>query len=323
MPESVHCGFLSCSFSFHSSVTRRSACSSFSTVANGFVNQQFRKIRPAKVHSKSFVHHLAMSITSTKTRYIESDFSVFRISQDVKEVEASFGDYFVEIASKAIEKQGSFTLAISGGSVLQCFSNAILETAVRRERVDWERTLIFLVDERYVPWDDPQSNYGQLHKVLQASGVEHKVKVFPVNTSLSLEEAASSYEQDILSFGKKVPAFDLILLGLGEDGHTASLFPNKELLDETKKLVGYETSSPKPPLERITLTLPTINHAKNVAFIVVGKGKAQIMQRLCEDHSLQYPARLVVPIFTRKEWFVDEDAMSQVVAAQEAPREML
>ncbi|GJD12084.1 Probable 6-phosphogluconolactonase [Galdieria sulphuraria] len=220
------------------------------------------------------------------------------------------------------------------------FSNAILETAVRRERVDWERTLIFLVDERYVPWDDPQSNYGQLHKVLQASGVEHKVKVFPVNTSLSLEEAASSYEQDILSCQnerdfikvlhqpvkyqlEKVPAFDLILLGLGEDGHTASLFPNKELLDETKKLVGYETSSPKPPLERITLTLPTINHAKNVAFIVVGKGKAQIMQRLCEDHSLQYPARLVVPIFTRKEWFVDEDAMSQVVAAQEAPREML
>jgi 6-phosphogluconolactonase len=73
-------------------------------------------------------------------------------------------------------------------------------------------------------------------------------------------------------------------------------------LGETKKLVGYERNSPKPPLERITLTFATINYAKNVAFIVAGKGKAQIMRRLCEDHSVQYPARLVIPLFTRKEW---------------------
>jgi 6-phosphogluconolactonase len=95
---------------------------------------------------------------------------------------------------------------------------------------------------------------------------------------------------------------DLILLGLGEDGHTASLFPNKELLGETKKLVAYERNSPKPPSERITLTFPALNYAKNVAFIVVGKGKADIMQRLCEDHSVQYPARLVTPFLTRKDW---------------------
>lgn len=67
--------------------------------------------------------------------------------------------------------------------------------------------------------------------------------------------------------------------------------------------MGYERNSPKPPSERISLTLPAINYAKNVAFIVVGKGKAEIMRQLCEDHSVQYPARLVAPIFTRKEWY--------------------
>jgi 6-phosphogluconolactonase len=317
--ESLRCGFVTGALPLYSTGVRRSPCLCFATPRNSFGRKPFIKAPVLEKLSRPTLVPVVMSTTATKTRYVDSDFSVFRISPNEEDLVASFGEYFVEIASNAVKKQGSFTLAISGGSVLQYFSKAILETPDRKERVDWENTLIFLVDERYVPWDDPQSNFGQLRKALQRSGIDQKVKVFPVNTSLPLEEAASSYEHDILSCEnqtdfirvlhqpvkyqvERVPAFDLILLGLGEDGHTASLFPNKELLGETKKLVAYERNSPKPPSERITLTFPALNYAKNVAFIVVGKGKADIMQRLCEDHSVQYPARLVTPFLTRKDW---------------------
>lgn len=176
--ESPSCGFLCLSLPHYSVVSGRFACRlSFNTRERAILKQSFVKRPTVDIPSRSSVVRLAMSTIKPSTRFIESDFSVFRISNSVEELVTCFGDYFLEIASKAIERQGSFTLAISGGSVLQYFSRAVLETTARREAVPWEKTLIFLVDERYVPWDDPQSNYGQLRKALQMSNIEHKVKV--------------------------------------------------------------------------------------------------------------------------------------------------
>eukprot|EP00871_Galdieria_phlegrea_P004961 jgi/Galph1/5466/GphlegSOOS_G4123.1 len=260
-----------------------------------------------------------MTTAPSPVRIIESDFSVFHIFSSADELVKSFGEYVSEVAKKSVDAHGSFSVAISGGSVLEYFNKAVLETVAIKDKIEWDKTRMFLVDERYVPWENPQSNYGQLRTMLDSAGVLNKLKTIPVDTKLPLEECAAKYEADILAFdnepdfiidllqpvpykANRVPAFDLVLLGLGEDGHTASLFPNHESLQETSKLVTYERNAPKPPPERITLTFPSLNYGRNVAFVVAGQGKAEILRSLCEDHHIQYPARMVTPFTTRKQW---------------------
>lgn len=168
------------------------------------------------------------------------------------------------------------TIIISGGSLVNYLINGLPTL-----HTDFSKWLFFFCDERIVPEDDPQSTFG-----LYKAGLLGKVdslnleQFVTIKQEVSAEAAAIDYVNKLGNYfpSEQMPAFDLLLLGMGPDGHTCSLFPGHKLLNETTKWVASITDSPKPPPERITLTLPVINNAKCCIFAVSGASKAEIVK---------------------------------------------
>jgi 6-phosphogluconolactonase len=210
-----------------------------------------------------------------------------------------------EIARRGISSRGRFTVALSGGRTPAGLYDMLSNEA---ERSLWKDTHIFLADERFVPRDHPDSNYRLVreHLIVQAGSV-HPVAA----EGLSQEEGAARYEEEIRTFFDThayPPAFDLIMLGVGEDGHTASLFPGSPALKEKIRLICPVITDRMPHL-RITMTLPVINSALNVIFFVTGRGKAQVMKEVLGKGS-QLPAALVRPEQGALVHVLDEEAAS-------------
>ncbi len=183
-----------------------------------------------------------------------------------------------------------FTVALSGGSSPVRFYELLAE-----EEINWKLVNIFLVDERKVSIDNSNSNFGMIKKTLLSKIDIPRENIFPINTDInSVSECAKEYEDRIRNvFPDNYPAFDLIVLGIGPDGHTASLFPGEACLRGQYRLF-ISTIAPKPfdiP-ERLTMTLPLINSADNRIFIISGKGKKEIVQRVIDDDR-SIPAGLV------------------------------
>ncbi|XP_058080198.1 probable 6-phosphogluconolactonase 2 isoform X2 [Magnolia sinica] len=194
--------------------------------------------------------------------------------------------------------------------------------------VDWAKWHIFWVDERVVAKNHTDSNYK-----LAKDGLLSKVPVVPghvysINDNVSAEEAASEYEFVLrqlvrsrtvsVSESSDCPKFDLILLGMGPDGHVASLFPHHAALSEKDEWVTFITDSPKPPPERITFTLPVINSASNVAVVVTGSSKAEAIHLAIDDvaSDCALPARMVRPANGKLVWFLDRSAASKLAVSQ-------
>lgn len=178
---------------------------------------------------------------------------------------------------------------------------------------------VYYADERYVPLDHKDSNHKLCMDVLFSKVKIPSENIHPVNTTETLEEAADSYQRQLVSeFGGKdsarFPTFDLILLGLGPDGHTASLFPSHELLTKEDRWVAHLNDSPKPPPQRITLTYPVINHANAVAFVATGESKQDVLAEIMDDPSKRsLPASRVRPVNNGQLfWFVDNAASTKV-----------
>lgn len=179
---------------------------------------------------------------------------------------------------------------------------------------------VFYADERAVPLDDPDSNHGlctdELFKHVPIP--EANIHTFDTNLLDDLEELSDAYEHELIrEFAQKdsarFPIFDLILLGVGPDGHTCSLFPGHELLKETDRWVAYLDDSPKPPPKRITLTLPVLNHAARIAFVATGEGKVDMLPQIIDHPELGLPASLVKPAYPGQVyWFVDDAASAKV-----------
>ncbi len=216
--------------------------------------------------------------------------SVYETPQELAEAAARD---FAEKAEEAISSRGRFTVALAGGST----PKAAYETLARdyAENVDWRNIYIFLGDERTVPPGHDDSNYRMANEAL--------LKYVPVGSvhrmrgELDPEEAAASYEEELRNFfGEEPPRFDLIQLGIGPDGHTASLFPRTKALDITNRLV---VENPVEKLEtiRITLTVPTINAARSVVFLVAGEGKAEALAEILDGDAdpRDYPSKLIQP----------------------------
>lgn len=180
-----------------------------------------------------------------------------------------------------------FTLGLSGGSLPKFLSklNCL-------EQVDFSKWWVFFVDERKVKLDDPDSNYlGAKNAFLGESKIP-KEQVFSINPELGLEECAKDYTnkiKEVLQDSAEYPSFDLLLLGIGPDGHICSLFPDHKLLESTK-IIDCISDSPKPPSSRITFTLPMINNAKHVIFVCSGKEKAQIVKQIIHNEDQKLPA---------------------------------
>ena len=226
-------------------------------------------------------------------------------------------DYVTNLANDSIKLHGSFTIAFSGGSLPKMFA-AALGNPEWQARNDFSKWHVFYADERHVALDNADSN----HKATKEAFLD-KVKipssqVHPINPSLSLSDCAADYEKVIKSVVTSTtndfPSFDLILLGMGPDGHTASLFPDHPLLKEESKVIATITDSPKPPPQRITFTLPTINAAKNVVFIAAGAEKATnirvVHQRKPDEKKL--PSGLINPSSRSLHWFIDKPAAAEL-----------
>lgn len=220
---------------------------------------------------------------------------------------------FVTLAGQAIANTGRFTVALSGGSSPKKLYELLASDGFKN-KVDWANVYFFFGDERYVPHTDKDSNYLMVKTALFDPLKINSANIFAVDTSQSPEGAAEAYTESISNFfGSELPAFDLILLGLGDNSHTASLFPHTPVLhDETVSVKSVYVEEVKAT--RITFTAPLINEGHHIAFLVYGAGKAEAVHHILEDARDidNYPAQLIAPTHGDVVWYLDEAAAANV-----------
>jgi 6-phosphogluconolactonase len=222
-------------------------------------------------------------------------------------------------ATDAVAQRGRFTIALSGGSTPRNLYTLIAANA--SASLPWNQMFFFWGDERHVPPDDPESNYRMANEALLSKVPIPPANIFRIpSENPDASAAADAYEQTLRKFFAlapgEFPRFDLILLGIGPDGHTASLFPETDALQEKSRLVVANWVA-KMKTSRITLTLPVLNAARCVAFLVSGTDKAAVLHEVLEGDAPgeKYPSRLVQPSEGKLIWFVDRAAASELSTA--------
>jgi len=223
-------------------------------------------------------------------------------------------DYFVQTVNTAIKEKGRCTVVLSGGNSPKKLYE-LLASADYSQQIDWDKIYFFFGDERYVPFTDTENNGNMVKKSLFEPLMIPDANIFYINTAVPPEESAKKYAQRILSYFKNDPVrFDLILLGLGDNSHTASLFPHTSVLKEKKALVSAvyikELSS-----YRISMTAALINEAYAIAFLVYGEAKAMAVYNILEGEKdfETYPAQLISPEEGVLHWYLDEDAAKNLI----------
>ncbi|WCJ26621.1 6-phosphogluconolactonase 2 [Euphorbia peplus] len=257
----------------------------------------------------------ASRMTTEKKKVVE----VFDKEDDVA---VSLAKYTADLSSKFVKERGCFTVVVSGGSLIKSLRKLLEAPYV--DSIEWSKWHVLWVDERVVPKDHDDSNYklafdGFLSKVPIPPG-----NVYAINDALPAEGAADDYEtclkhlvnMKVLATSSVTgfPKFDLMLLGMGPDGHVASLFPGHPLVNENEKWCTFIKDSPKPPPERITFTFPVINSSAYIALVVCGAGKADVVGKaLGKDRSSSdlLPVEMVTAEGEFK-WFLDKDAASKL-----------
>jgi 6-phosphogluconolactonase len=239
-----------------------------------------------------------------------------RTHSSLEDLSRAAAECICEIAEEAIKERGIFTLVLSGGTTPRLLYEELAKEPYA-SRVDWQHTYLFWGDERCVPSDNPDSNFSLALQTLIS-----KVDVPPSNihripaATGSPKPVAAEYETTLREFfqatagsdpSTSFPSFDLVLLGIGGDGHTASLFPGDAALEERDRwVVAVDGANASPPVERITLTLPAINKARYVIFLASGSNKREVFQQVVNNpETSSYPAARVKPL-GRLVWFIDE-----------------
>ena len=211
------------------------------------------------------------------------------------------GNMFLEIAKHAIEERGAFTVALSGGSTPKALYNKLKDQG---DAIDWSRVFVFFSDERTVGPDDKDSNYH----MAMTNGFETlpipKNQIIRMKGEIDPKTAAAEYEKEIHTHVND-SSFDLILLGMGDDGHTASLFPETKALSEKKRFV-VENVVPQKDTTRITFTYPLLRKAQNIMFLAVGASKAEMVKKVLNDHDHKYPSGEVISDFSKVLWILDK-----------------
>jgi 6-phosphogluconolactonase len=228
---------------------------------------------------------------------------------DVAEVARRAAEEWIRACRDAVERSGRFTVALSGGNTPRSLYD-LLAGAEFRDKIPWDRIHFFWGDERAVPADHPDSNYGMARAALLAKVPARQENIHRVETDRGAVKAAAAYEdtlREVFALGAGAwPSFDLMLLGLGDDGHTASLFPGSAALSEAKRLVVANFVE-KLKSERITMTLPVLNRAATVVFLVSGAAKAKAVGDILRARA-PLPAAQVDPLGGRLLWILDRDA---------------
>ncbi|OWM75522.1 probable 6-phosphogluconolactonase 4, chloroplastic [Punica granatum] len=238
-----------------------------------------------------------------------------------EDLAVALAKYTADLSAKFVKERGAFTVVLSGGYLIDCLRKLVEPPYA--DSVEWSKWRVFWVDERVVPKDHVDSNYklaydGFLSKVPILPG-----NVYAINDALSAEGAADDYETCIkqlvksnvvaLSTSTGFPKFDLMLLGMGPDGHVASLFPGHPLVKEKERWVTFIEDSPKPPPQRITFTFPVINSSAFIAMVVAGPGEVDAVHTALGNS--QSPNTLPVQMVLPEEelaWFLDKQAASKL-----------
>jgi 6-phosphogluconolactonase len=242
-----------------------------------------------------------------------------RILTTPQELFAAAAEEVVHRAGEAVTQHGRFTICLAGGSTPKSLYNLLASNA--RTALPWDRTFFFWGDERHVPPNSPDSNYRMAEEAMLSKIPVTAGNVFRIPTeNPDAAAAADTYEKMLQKFFQTsaggLPSFDLILLGMGPDGHTASLFPGTSALHEGSRLVVANWVE-KLKTHRITLTLPVLNAGRCVAFLVSGTDKAVVLKTVLEGDAPgeQYPAKLVRPEDGELIWFLDRAAASGLTPA--------
>jgi 6-phosphogluconolactonase len=241
------------------------------------------------------------------------------ICKDAADLAAHAADRIVQESRDAIRARGRFLIALAGGSTPEAAYGRLAQPP-RRHAVDWGHWVVFFGDERFLPPDDSNSNTHMARHALLDRVPVPPGNLYPVETSLDTpEEAADAYARTLAETltppAGQPPHFDLILLGLGDDGHTASLFPHMPSLAVKD---AWVTATPPgtlpPPVDRVTFTYPILNAARSVVFLVSGARKADILRILLEDNppKEERPAAGIHPYSGRLTWLVDAEAAAQL-----------
>jgi 6-phosphogluconolactonase len=243
-----------------------------------------------------------------------------RVFADAEAVSRAAAEEFASRCAEAISSRGSFTVALSGGSTPKRLYQLLADPPYR-DRIDWSKVQIFWGDERSVPPDNNDSNYhmareAMLKKLPIPAGNVHRMEAERADRDV----AARDYEATMSRVfqtppGGEPPAFDLILLGMGPDGHTASLFPHTTALKERSRwvVVNYV---PKFSTDRMTFTVPVLNRAREVLFLVAGADKAEPLREVLEGaaNTDLYPSQLIKPAPGKLVFFVDKVAAAKLSA---------
>ncbi|RDB28662.1 putative 6-phosphogluconolactonase [Hypsizygus marmoreus] len=227
----------------------------------------------------------------------------------------SLAAFILKAQKDALNRKGRFTIALSGGSLVNMLGGLVGNPAAK-----WDKWQVFYVDERVVPLDHPDSNHFACYSHLFSKVPIPPENIHSIDPTLlnDLEELCDSYEKELIrAFAQKdsarFPIFDLIVLGMGPDGHTGSLFPGHELLAEEDRWVAYIDDAPKLPAKRITFTFPVINHALRVVFVATGKEKADILSNVLDHPEKGLPAARVKLAYPGHiHWFVDDATAEKV-----------
>ena len=241
------------------------------------------------------------------------------IAKDPADLAERAAALFARLVAAAAAEYRTFSVALSGGTTPRALFT-LLAAPPYREQIAWPLIHFFWGDERWVPLDAEESNYHMAEETLLSRVPVPPENIHPMRTDFpSEQEAAGHAERDLIAhFGLapgEVPRLDLILLGLGDDGHTASLFPGHSALDVTDKLV---VASPPgrlpPPVDRLTVTFPVLNAGAQVVFLVAGANKAGTVRRVLHPApgSAPLPAQQVQPVDGRLTWMLDQAAAAEL-----------
>lgn len=223
-------------------------------------------------------------------------------------------DFILATGRSALQQRGQFTLVLTGGSTPK-ETYKLLAQPERASQLDWSKTYLFIGDERFVPADDERSNFRLAQQSLLTSPLIRSNHVLAVPTdTASAEQSAQRYAKMLHDFfpGEALPHFDLILLGLGEDGHVASLFPGAPALAVTDVWVTWSPPGTlPPPVDRITMTYPVLNAARQIAFLVAGLRKAPVVKAILQGkHNREiYPASGIQPAAGEVTWIADQASL--------------
>ncbi len=236
------------------------------------------------------------------------------VLSDLEALSLRAASIFASASRNSIAKKKRFAVAISGGSTPRRLY-MLLGSEAYRNQVDWQYVHFFWADERCVPKDDEASNFRTAFDALLSKIPLPDKNIHRIKGEEAPEKAARDYEEEIRRFfgGSEWPGFDLIILGMGEDGHTASLFPGSKSLEETVRL-AIPVYLEEPRKNRISLTLPVLNNADQILFLVAGPSKAALLSEVLGERGKKkwFPAELINPAHGNMIWLIDQEAAGKL-----------